>query len=392
MAQQPASVVFAMNDTDAPTAYVATEGAFSAVAFEMAEGLAITGAKNITKPGGEDSGILALKVSNNSGEKTDLLTWSVQPVEGITFTPTHVKGYINRDGTDQEKSFTISVKKVGGEAIELGTYTAWRQGKDANQKDYDVEAVYMYDIELTAEQQAELAGSEGFVLMSTVGVPSGKSAFFGEVTIEGTIEAANGEGEEPEGEGTVVEGYKYALTEGEAHASGDVVTLKVDGSVVATLTYGEAGGADFAAATANSSVEGYTACTNGNNVNGDKEGGTFYTIAPTIDAKISVAVVLNADKAFFILEDGTALAEYNGIKEESKYYGTYTFNATAGKSYKVYCSGSKLGFYGFEMSIGPTGIEAIEAKASTGVSYDLMGRRATDKGLMIRDGKVILVK
>lgn len=63
-----------------------------------------------------------------------------------------------------------------------------------------------------------------------------------------------------------------------------------------------------------------------------------------------MAVVLNADKAFYIEEDGTALADYNGIKTDAKYYGTYSFAAKAGKSYKVYCAGSKLGFYGFKFT------------------------------------------
>jgi hypothetical protein len=60
-----------------------------------------------------------------------------------------------------------------------------------------------------------------------------------------------------------------------------------------------------------------------------------------------VGVVLNAGKSFFVLEDGTALADYNGVKVDEKLYGTYKFNVAAAKTYKVYCTGSKLGFYGF---------------------------------------------
>ena len=51
-----------------------------------------------------------------------------------------------------------------------------------------------------------------------------------------------------------------------------------------------------------------------------------------------------------IEEDGTALADYNGITKDEKYYGTFTFAAKAGKNYKVYCAGSKLGFYGFKFT------------------------------------------
>ena len=140
----------------------------------------------------------------------------------------------------------------------------------------------------------------------------------------------------------------YALSEGDTFTSGQTVEVKEGNEIVATITYGEAGGADFKAAKADSHVEGFTAFTEGNGVNGNKAGGTWYTIKPTYAGSIDVAVVLNADKAFYIEEDGTALTDYNGITKDAKYYGTFTFNVSAGKSYKIYCSGSKLGFYGFK--------------------------------------------
>lgn len=40
---------------------------------------------------------------------------------------------------------------------------------------YDATAIYQYNIELTADQQAALAGAETFYLSSTVGVASGKA-------------------------------------------------------------------------------------------------------------------------------------------------------------------------------------------------------------------------
>lgn len=141
----------------------------------------------------------------------------------------------------------------------------------------------------------------------------------------------------------------YALAEGATFTSGQSVDVKDGEKLVATITYGEEGDgyADFKAATNNSSVEGFTAFTEGNGVNGNKAGGTFYTIVPKFDGTIEVAVVLNANKAFYIEKDGTALDGYNGMTVGSKYYGTYSFPVVAGSSYKVYCSGSKLGFYGF---------------------------------------------
>ena len=140
----------------------------------------------------------------------------------------------------------------------------------------------------------------------------------------------------------------YALQEGDAFVSGQTVDVKNGDEVVATITYGEAGGPDFSAAKEDLMVDGYTASTAGNGTNGNKDGGTFYTITPAYDGTVSVAVVLNAGKAFYVKEDGTALADYNGITVSEKYYGSYDFSVTAGKAYKVYCNGSKLGFYGFK--------------------------------------------
>ena len=147
---------------------------------------------------------------------------------------------------------------------------------------------------------------------------------------------------------------KYALTTGETFTSGQTVEVKNDAeAVVATITYGESGGEDFKGAKADANVTGYTAFTEGNGTNGNKTGGTFYTIVPVYDGTIDVAVVLNADKAFYILEDGAALEGYNGITVAAKYYGTYSFSVSAGKSYKFYCAASKLGFYGFEYTYTP---------------------------------------
>ena len=148
------------------------------------------------------------------------------------------------------------------------------------------------------------------------------------------------EGAKPVGGGEAI----FALNEGDVYTSGQ--SANVNG--VATITFGEEGGADFGAATANGNVEGYTASTGGNGTNGNKAGGTFYTIKTEKEGTIEVAVVLNAGKSFYIEEDGTALADYNGISVDTKYYGTFKFDVKAGSSYKIYCAGSKLGFYGFK--------------------------------------------
>ena len=121
----------------------------------------------------------------------------------------------------------------------------------------------------------------------------------------------------------------------------------------------------FATATApsnsNSQVSGYTAYTTGALGNGGLTGGaTTYYIQPYIEGVMRVAVVLNADKRFYIKDlgdnwdawnntSGTSVQNYDGITVSSKYYGTYDFHVQANHVYAIYAEGSRLGFYGCEL-------------------------------------------
>ena len=181
----------------------------------------------------------------------------------------------------------------------------------------------------------------------------------------------------------------FALAEGDTYKSGQSVDVMNDDSQkVATITFGETGGNDFNAAKENGQVSGFAAYTEGNGTNGNKTGGTFYTIEPVFSGTIEVAVVLNADKAFYIEEDGTPMADYNGIKVSTKYFGTYSFDVVEGKSYKVYCAGSKLGFYGFNYTYEPAGQEGqdkiIVALSFPQDSYEvLMGEEFVEPELTV---------
>ena len=146
----------------------------------------------------------------------------------------------------------------------------------------------------------------------------------------------------------------YAVQEGDTHKAGETVDVKDGDNTVATLTFGFDGGASFKEAKASTDVEGFVALTEGNGENGKPDSGTCYTIKPKHSGNIEIAVVVNADKAFYVLEDGTALDQYNGVKEAEKYYGTFKFDVKAGKEYKVYCAGSKLGFFGFIYTYDPS--------------------------------------
>lgn len=143
----------------------------------------------------------------------------------------------------------------------------------------------------------------------------------------------------------------YALEASEAAIpAGTTVEVKDGEEVVATLTYGVSGGADFVAPTArqNEEVAAFQYYTGGNGENGSADGGTIYTIKPVFDGTITVGVWLNGGKSFFIQEDGTSLEGFNGIKKDYGSSTTFEFAVKAGSEYKVYCTGSKLGFYGFD--------------------------------------------
>lgn len=192
------SVVYAMSDINNPGECTATPNdVFSTLAFDSGDAT-LTGTAIITMTDGTATDVKGIKFKPAGATKN--LTWFVRPAMGLTFTPTRVEGYINRCGTDSEKGVTVSAKKTDGTEVALGTYTAWRQGKSSSSKDYDKEAVYKYDITLTAEQQAQLAGTDGFYLYATIGVSSAKEGLFGKVTIDGTVN------------GTMVAVNKYALT------------------------------------------------------------------------------------------------------------------------------------------------------------------------------------
>jgi hypothetical protein len=97
-------------------------------------------------------------------------------------------------------------------------------------------------------------------------------------------------------------------------------------------------------------IDGYQYYTPGNNVNGDinNGGSTHYNIYPWFEGIIRVAVVLNANAPFYIYDNGVPMEGYNGITVSEKYYGTFDFPVQSNHTYKILCTGSKLGFYGYE--------------------------------------------
>ena len=139
----------------------------------------------------------------------------------------------------------------------------------------------------------------------------------------------------------------YALKAGDSFTAGQTVNVNYSGETVATITYGVEGGATFTAAKSNSNVGGFTAFTEGNGENGSETGGTVYYIMPKYDGVITIAVVLNNNKNFYIKQDGVSLPGYDAKTVDEKYYGTFDFYVNGGSTYTIFCTSSKLGFYGF---------------------------------------------
>ena len=189
-----AKVEWFMNDAANPGAnYSEPDGVFATVAFDYGDA-EITGISNITNENAQKE-TTGIKFKPSGTTKS--LVWSVKPAAGLTFTPTRIAGYVNRCGTDAENGITVSARVGDGEPIVLGTWTALRSGKtnstegeNKTSKAYDATAIYLYAIDLTADQQTALTSGETLFLESTIGVGAAKEGAFGEVVIDGLI---NGE-------------------------------------------------------------------------------------------------------------------------------------------------------------------------------------------------------
>jgi hypothetical protein len=146
----------------------------------------------------------------------------------------------------------------------------------------------------------------------------------------------------PDGEPGTIQKTVFAIKEGDTFKSGQ--TIELEGIA---LTFGEQGGADFLAAKTEALDEVFTVYTPGNDVNGNKQGGTFYVFTPQEDGTLTVAVKHNSGKPLYVEEDGIVLPNFNGITFDEVRHYTFSFPVKAGSTYKLYCAGSKLGFYGF---------------------------------------------
>ena len=105
---------------------------------------------------------------------------------------------------------------------------------------------------------------------------------------------------------------------------------------------------------------------------GKPTAGNYFTFTPSKDGSLEVGIYLNANKDLYVSDgtkrfvpetdftsefksyDGTTKVFTDQVLTDNKLStaasGTITFDVVAGKTYYVYCTGSKLGWYGMEFT------------------------------------------
>ena len=212
-ANAPASVVWAFNSGSYDMATVDPANAFTFAAVDLGGAETTgTGTGQAVDENGQAVTFVKLKPQNGA---SDLVEWTLKPAKGLTFTPTKVSAYIARFGTDSQSGVNVSVKKAGGEAIAIGTFTAPRNNKSQADDKFGSSEDYTnrFVIELTPEQQAALASTDGFSLLASIGVGNTKEGGFSDVRIEGIID------------GTVEAVEKYTLSAVTAPEGAGVVNI-----------------------------------------------------------------------------------------------------------------------------------------------------------------------
>lgn len=183
-------------------AYTATpESAISLASFEILGDLSqsskVSNPLGIgTRSADPDNG---MKFLTFTGESNMKLHWFVKPAAGVTFTPTQVKMYIQRFGTNKQDGVTISAAAgEDGTETPLGTFTArranWTDAQEESQWGKKLDnLVNEAVINLTEAQQQAFASGEGFHLYAVTGLGNEKAGGFADIRIygkfDGTAEA-----------------------------------------------------------------------------------------------------------------------------------------------------------------------------------------------------------
>lgn len=161
-------------------------------------------------------------------------------------------------------------------------------------------------------------------------------------------------------------------------------TVNVSLDAISFSYLGDAGGWDVKSNKQSYSGNSYTNYVSGKSnptvTDGVPTAGSVMGFVPQYDGQIALCMVVNGNKATYVLEDGVGLASFDvdgkwnedgsaadvtiasGEKLQDKCYGTITFSVKANKQYYVYCTGSKMGYYGFSYTYD-------DAPASSGPDF-----------------------
>jgi len=114
-----------------------------------------------------------------------VVTWTVTPTEGLSYTPTYIKMTIYVDNTDE--ALNAVVVKANG--VELGTFTPLRNGKtlsnDPNAGTANLTS--FVEFALTPEQKTALTVAGAFNLTATMNIPVGRDGGFTDIQVIGVV-------------------------------------------------------------------------------------------------------------------------------------------------------------------------------------------------------------
>lgn len=80
--------------------------------------------------------------------------------------------------------------------------------------------------------------------------------------------------------------------------------------------------------------------------------GAFYKFDVTTDGTLDAAIIINAAKPSYIVENTTAMTGYSNFQVTVKTYANYSIPVKAGSSYSFFSEGSKMGIMGFLFTPG----------------------------------------
>lgn len=120
--------------------------------------------------------------------------------------------------------------------------------------------------------------------------------------------------------------------------------------------------------------------------------GAFYKFDVAQDGALDAAIIINANKASYIVENTTAIAGYSNFQVTTKTYANYIIPVKAGSSYYFFSEGSKMGIMGFVYRVGvdvKNQTKAINTVYSSGNSLFVKAASAGRIVLFDMLGKVV---